>query len=378
MPSTSTLNLTLIDKEHLNLERFANFVINLAGNNAGTDVDPLSTLQKLDEFAGQIYTDLDGIYTKDEVDSIIESLARIDIRIVHSIDDVTEAGHIYLIPIEDLEPEAEEESPAELSEVTEASPAEEESPSEGESSSDNIYIEYIYINGHGPERIGSTDIDLSKVYTRDETDALLDAKQDLIDENNKLDYALLKNIPSVPLNDVYVVASFSELQSEGYIEEHLSEILQCYKIHILSQRSTFYRHGEPTPQVGSILLDGTVGARLSTNYLYISDGESNRTFILIDSNTYAVTIDQRKQLGDKLTLTNQTISTWQDYDNDTYSYVGYVYHPDISSSTVLEVFFSLDQAVSQDYAPVCETSSGKVAIYSKTDDEITIPLIKEL
>lgn len=361
---TTNLNLELITDPNTTFEHWR---LALNGEGNGTTL-PFSNAQKIDQFAGQINTALSGIYTKSEIDTIIESLARIDIVIVHSLDDVTEPGHIYLIPIEDLN------SSETISEEAEESPVE-----EAESSSDNVYIEYIYIEGHGPERIGSTDIDLSQVYTKDEINGLLDTKQNVIDEDHKLDYGLLTNIPSVPLNDVFVVDSFDTLQSEGYVEAHLTEILQSYKIHVLSQKSTFYRQGEPTPQAGHILLDAGIGARLSSHYLYITEGETSRTFLTINSETYEVNIEIKEQLGNtKLELANQTISTWSEYDNDTYSYVGYVYNPEITENTILEVFFSLEQAISQDYAPVCETSNGKVAIYSKVDDEITIPLIKEL
>ena len=298
---TTNLNLELTTDPNTTFE---NWRLAINGEGDGT-TSPLSNAQKIDLFAGQINTALSGIYTKSEIDTIISSLARIDIVIVHSLDDVDEPGHIYLIPIVDLN------SSETSSEEIEESPAEEESPvEEAESSSDNVYIEYIYIEGHGPERIGSTDIDLSQVYTKDEIDGLLDTKQDVIDEDHKLDYSLLTNIPSVPLNDVFVVDSFDTLQGEGYVEAHLTEILQSYKIHVLSQKSTFYRQGEPTPLAGHILLDAGVGARLSSHYLYINEGEISRTFLTINSETYEVNIELKEQLGNtKLELTNQTIST---------------------------------------------------------------------
>lgn len=84
-------------------------------------------------------------YTKDEVKDLIGSLTHINIEVISSIDDVTEPNVIYLVPV-----------------------------SGGES--DDYYNEYILVNG-SPELIGSTRVDLSDYYTREQTDDLLNKKQ---------------------------------------------------------------------------------------------------------------------------------------------------------------------------------------------------------
>ena len=84
-------------------------------------------------------------YTQREVDDLVGSLTRIDIKVVSSIDDVTEPNVIYLVPA-----------------------------SSGESG--DYYNEYILVNG-SPELIGNTRVDLSDYYTRKQTDDLLNKKQ---------------------------------------------------------------------------------------------------------------------------------------------------------------------------------------------------------
>lgn len=84
-------------------------------------------------------------YTQSEVNDLIGSLTHINIEVVSSIDDVTEPNVIYLVPV-----------------------------SGGES--DDYYNEYILVNGN-PELIGTTRVDLSDYYTREQTDDLLKGKQ---------------------------------------------------------------------------------------------------------------------------------------------------------------------------------------------------------
>lgn len=84
-------------------------------------------------------------YTQREVNDLVGSLTRIDIKVVSSIDDVTEPNVIYLVPA-----------------------------SSGESG--DYYNEYILVNG-SPEIIGNTRVDLSDYYTREQTDDLLNKKQ---------------------------------------------------------------------------------------------------------------------------------------------------------------------------------------------------------
>lgn len=84
-------------------------------------------------------------YSQSEVKDLIGSLTHINIKVVSSIDDVTEPNVIYLVPV-------------------------------NSGKSDDYYNEYILVNGN-PELIGNTRVDLSDYYTREQTDNLLKGKQ---------------------------------------------------------------------------------------------------------------------------------------------------------------------------------------------------------
>lgn len=84
-------------------------------------------------------------YTRSEVKELIGSLTHINIKVVSSIDDVTEPNVIYLVPV-------------------------------NSGKSDDYYNEYILVNG-SPELIGNTRVDLSDYYTREQTNDLLNGKQ---------------------------------------------------------------------------------------------------------------------------------------------------------------------------------------------------------
>lgn len=76
-------------------------------------------------------------YTRTEINNKIDAIKGIDFKIVSSVAEVVESGHIYLIKRQD---EAE----------------------------DNIYDEYIFVDNKA-ELIGTTRIDLSNYYTKDES-----------------------------------------------------------------------------------------------------------------------------------------------------------------------------------------------------------------
>lgn len=94
----------------------------------------------------EIITNLLNYYTKAQVDELIQSIARLEIKLVDSVEEVTEAGYIYLVPKESTEQK-------------------------------DIFDEYIFYDGK-PELIGTTQIDLSNYYTKTEVDDLLDNKAD--------------------------------------------------------------------------------------------------------------------------------------------------------------------------------------------------------
>lgn len=80
-----------------------------------------------------------------------------------------------------------------------------------------------------------------------------------------------------------------------------------------------------------------------------------------------------------LKFTNVTASTW--VSDNTYTDYGYkcvLACQGVTSDMYMEVVFNVVEATSGDYAPVCLSGTDTVTIYSKVNDSITIPLIKEV
>ena len=69
--------------------------------------------------------------------------------------------------------------------------------------SGNNYAEYIYIN-NAWELLGKigVQVDLTGYYTKQETDTLLNGKQNTIDSNHKLDYSLISNTPNLSVYEL--------------------------------------------------------------------------------------------------------------------------------------------------------------------------------
>lgn len=87
-------------------------------------------------------------------------------------------------------------------------------------------------------------------------------------------------------------------------------------------------------------------------------------------------LDKANSALQGLKFTNLTATTWVD---DT-TYEDYPYRCDVACSGVTadnyaEVLFNIEQATSGDYAPICETKTNVVSIWSKKNDSIVIPTI---
>ena len=75
-------------------------------------------------------------------------------------------------------------------------------------------------------------------------------------------------------------------------------------------------------------------------------------------------------------LSNTAVSTWEsDTTYADYPYKATVTVTDVTSSMVAEVIYSVADAISGNYAPICETFDGGVYIYSKVNTAITIPTV---
>ena len=80
-----------------------------------------------------------------------------------------------------------------------------------------------------------------------------------------------------------------------------------------------------------------------------------------------------------LVFTNVTVDNWvSDQTYADYPYKAEIACNGITANSVVEVIFALAQAISGNYAPICESSANKVTIYAKVNTTIVIPTIKEV
>ena len=80
-----------------------------------------------------------------------------------------------------------------------------------------------------------------------------------------------------------------------------------------------------------------------------------------------------------LLLQNVTVSNWvADTTYADFPYKASIFNDKIKSSTVMYVIFNLTDATSGIYCPVCNTADGVLYIYSKNNNSVTIPTIKEI
>ena len=96
----------------------------------------------------------------------------------------------------------------------------------------------------------------------------------------------------------------------------------------------------------------------------------------IITSTYATKTENNAKQDKNLYFNNKSASSWV----ASTAYADYGYQCDIACSGVTasmyaEVVFAPSQATSGNYAPVCETFTDKVRIYSKVNASITIPTI---
>lgn len=173
------------------------------------------------------YYKKDETYTRSEIKSLIEAITTLDIRVVNELptEDISTTT-IYLVPAEDP-------------------------------GTQNIKDEYINLTGttEGWEKIGSTEIDLSNYYTKDEvntligqidlsafytkteTDNLLLSKADLV--NGKVPLSELPNIPGK--QEVFVFESEDNFPAQGEIDTlYISQASgKSYIWEIVSNEYTF-------------------------------------------------------------------------------------------------------------------------------------------
>lgn len=103
---------------------------------------------------------------------------------------------------------------------------------------------------------------------------------------------------------------------------------------------------------------------------------SDKTKLEGVATTYATKTEVNNKQDKVLKFTNKSASTW--ISDSTYS--SFPYRCDISCSGVTsdmfaEVVFNIDESTSGYYAPLCETKSNIVSIWSSVNESITIPTI---
>lgn len=120
--------------------------------------------------------------------------------------------------------------------------------------------------------------------------------------------------------------------------------------------------GEGAPGSAIPLMDGTAAVGISTGY----SREDHRH-----------PTDTTRQAANSY-FSNSVANSWSQQSTPTYT--GFEYRCAVALTGVTdqmyaEVIFAPDEALSGNYAPVCQTYNGGVYIYAKVDTTITIPTI---
>ena len=116
-----------------------------------------------------------------------------------------------------------------------------------------------------------------------------------------------------------------------------------------------------------------------TNSIYLQ--YRNAISSLSQSTVYLNTINNQSIIGTgdietSLRLSNTTVNNWEsDTTYADYPYKATIAATGVKSTMVAEVVYDMADAVSGNYAPVCNTFDGGVYIYSKLNTAITIPTI---
>ena len=78
-------------------------------------------------------------------------------------------------------------------------------------------------------------------------------------------------------------------------------------------------------------------------------------------------------------MQNVSVSNWvADTTYADYAYRAEIANTKITEKSVVSVIYNVTEALSGNYAPVCQTVDGAIYIYSKVNTAIIIPTIKEI
>lgn len=96
----------------------------------------------------------------------------------------------------------------------------------------------------------------------------------------------------------------------------------------------------------------------------------------VDLSSYATKVDVGGKQDIALKFENKSASVWVgDSTYEDFPYRCDINCSGVTSSMYAEVVFGVDEAISGDYAPMCETKSNIVSIWSAKNDTITVPTI---
>ena len=132
-------------------------------------------------------------YTQAEVNALIGSIVTISILVVQELPVTGENNIIYLVPVEDPNP-------------------------------NNIYEEYIYVNNSW-EMIGTTAVDLSNYYTKAETDNLLLAKANSSDLSTVATSGSYNDLSNKPVIDTAISPTSTNAVQNKVIYDLLNDLL---------------------------------------------------------------------------------------------------------------------------------------------------------
>ena len=120
----------------------------------------------------------------------------------------------------------------------------------------------------------------------------------------------------------------------------------------------------------------------SRDYIYLtfkqgmSSNESTPIYFNKINNQSIVGGSSSGNIETSIKLSNTVVNTWEsDTTYADYPYKATIAATGVKSTMVAEVIYSVADATSGNYAPICETYDGGVYIYSKVNTGITIPTV---
>lgn len=216
---TLATDLTTLFTEWITILNNNNVIIDSEAGNFRNAI--ASTNQQIQE----IINNLLNYYTKTEINDLISTIARLEIKVVDTVEEVTEAGYIYLVP-------------------------------KGSEDQKDVFDEYIFYNNK-IELIGTTQIDLSNYYTKDEVDNLVKDKANAEAVYNKAEVdTLLRD--KANSSDIYTKNEIDETvknitESIPKIEANPEEVKEVESLNALRINDNYYRIDSVEPsKVASI------------------------------------------------------------------------------------------------------------------------------